>query len=128
MTIELWHLLVRWGEAVDCHPSASPACHQKGCGCQFGSAIVLLRGIPWSNSTRLLKTAIKGVTVAIVTSSWIDALGGLVLTTARSVPPDFCAAAGPLDCTVAAASCCGDRTPIMSPSPVQPRLLAAASL
>jgi hypothetical protein len=80
---------------------------------------MLWRGLLWSNSTRLLNTAMKGATVAVADSSWIEALGGLVLTKARSVPPDFCAAAGPLDSAVATAS----RTaavivrPLMSPSP-----------
>jgi len=37
----------------------------------------------------------QSVTAAIANSSWIDALGWLVLTTARSVPQDFCAAAKP---------------------------------
>jgi hypothetical protein len=35
----------------------------------------------------------NGMTVEIVASSWIDALGGLSMWAMRSVPPDFCAQA-----------------------------------
>ena len=38
-----------------------------------------LRGFAWSNRTRLLNTAMNGMLVAIVNSSWIDALGGCVV-------------------------------------------------
>src|SRR5713226_7198335 len=36
----------------------------------------------------------KGITVEIVASSWIEALGGLSRWVTRSVPPAFCANAG----------------------------------
>ena len=36
----------------------------------------------------------KGITVEMVASSWIEALGGLSRWVTRSVPPDFCADAG----------------------------------
>ena len=36
----------------------------------------------------------KGMTVEIVASSWIEALGGLSRWVTRSVPPAFCADAG----------------------------------
>ena len=48
----------------------------------------------WSNMTRLLKTPIIGPSTAIVDSSWIDMLAGLVIAGIRRMPPDFCASAG----------------------------------
>src|SRR5437879_2682752 len=44
--------------------------------------------------TRLLNTPIIGPSVAIVDSSWIDILAGLVPSGIRRMPPDFCASAG----------------------------------
>src|SRR6266446_6710258 len=44
--------------------------------------------------TRLLNTPIIGPSVAIVDSSWIDMLAGLVPSGIRRMPPDFCATAG----------------------------------
>src|SRR6266851_6260197 len=45
----------------------------------------------------------KGITVEIVASSWIEALGGLSRWVTRSVPPAFCADAGALAATTRAA-------------------------
>ena len=44
--------------------------------------------------TRLLKTPIIGPSTAIVDSSWIDMLAGLVISGIRNVPPGFWASAG----------------------------------
>ena len=44
--------------------------------------------------TRLLKTPIIGPSAAIVDSSWIDMLAGLVISGIRNVPPGFWASAG----------------------------------
>ena len=44
--------------------------------------------------TRLLNTPIIGPSAAIVDSSWIDMLAGLVIIGIRSTPPDFSAEAG----------------------------------
>src|SRR5882672_10983025 len=52
---------------------------------------------------RLLNTLIIGPSVAIVDSSWIDMLAGLVAAGIRSVPPCFCATAGAAASTVRAA-------------------------
>ena len=38
---------------------------------------MLLDFLCWSNSTRLLNRPMNGITVEIVASSWIEALGGL---------------------------------------------------
>src|SRR4051794_26387432 len=54
----------------------------------------LFCGTCWSNMTRLLKTPIIGPSTAIVDSSWIDMLAGLVISGMRNVPPCFCADAG----------------------------------
>src|SRR5260370_16920703 len=45
----------------------------------------------------------KGITVEIVASWWIEALGGLSRWVTRSVPPAFCADAGALAATTRAA-------------------------
>src|SRR4051812_994693 len=50
---------------------------------------------------RLLKTPIIGPRVAIVDSSWIDMLAGLVISGILRTPPDFCAAAGAANRTAA---------------------------
>jgi hypothetical protein len=42
-----------------------------------------------------LNTDMNGMTVEIVASSWIEALGGLSICVMRSVPPDFCASDAP---------------------------------
>src|SRR5437016_210279 len=54
----------------------------------------LFCGTCWSNITRLLNTPIIGPSVAIVDSSWIDMLAGLVPIGTRRTPPDFSAEAG----------------------------------
>src|SRR4029077_20664152 len=54
----------------------------------------LFCGTCWSNMTRLLNTPIIGPSVAIVDSSWIDMLAGLVPNGTRKTPPDFSAWAG----------------------------------
>src|ERR1700757_4075264 len=54
----------------------------------------LFCGTCWSNITRLLNTPIIGPRVAIVDSSWIDMLAGLVPIGTRRTPPDFCAGTG----------------------------------
>ena len=50
-----------------------------------------------SNTTRLLNTAMNGMTVEIVASSRIEALGGLSRWVTRSVPPCFWAGAVPTE-------------------------------
>ena len=50
-------------------------------------------GLSGSNITRLLKTAMNGISVEAVASSQIDALGGLSRCAMRSTPPGFCACA-----------------------------------
>src|SRR5205823_5292004 len=54
----------------------------------------LFCGTCWSNMTRLLNTPIIGPSVAIVDSSWIDILAGLVPIDILKMPPDFSARAG----------------------------------
>src|SRR4051812_6269518 len=54
----------------------------------------LFCGTCWSNITRLLNTPIIGPSTAIVDSSWIDMLAGLVISGIRNVPPCFSASAG----------------------------------
>src|SRR5258708_11839545 len=51
--------------------------------------------------TRLLNTPIIGPSVAIVDSSWIDMLAGLVISGIRRMPPDFCANAGAVAAAIA---------------------------
>jgi len=46
----------------------------------------------------------KGITVEIVASSWIEALGGLSRCVTRSVPPAFCAKEGALPATTKTAA------------------------
>src|SRR5882762_7561366 len=48
----------------------------------------------WSKTTRLLNTPIIGMPTAIVDSSWIDMLAGLVKLGICRMPPDFWAKAG----------------------------------
>src|SRR5262249_9354776 len=54
----------------------------------------LFCGTCWSNMTRLLTTPIIGPKVAIVDSSWIDMLAGLVPIGILKTPPGFSARAG----------------------------------
>src|SRR5215472_8487596 len=62
----------------------------------------LLRFSLGSNTTRLLKTAMKGWFTEMVDSSWIDALGGLSRWEIRKVPPAFWASTGDAAITQAA--------------------------
>jgi hypothetical protein len=55
----------------------------------------LFCGLFWSKSTRLLNSAMNGITVELVASSWIEALGGLSRWYIFSTPPLFCASATP---------------------------------
>src|SRR5215472_8709518 len=48
----------------------------------------------WSKRTRLLNTPISGMPAAIVDSSWIDMLAGLVKPGICRMPPVFCAEVG----------------------------------
>jgi hypothetical protein len=56
----------------------------------------LFTGTCWSNSTRLLNTAMTGRSANTVASSWIDMLAGLSMVCSRRMPPCFWACAAPI--------------------------------
>ena len=56
-------------------------------------------GLCWSKITRLFITAMNGITVELVASSWIDPLGGLSRWNIFRTPPGFWARAAPVEQT-----------------------------